>query len=304
MDSRKPEKCHPFPPQLSGRIRVLGKRPFPAYLIRGDRCSALVEAGISATAEEVVGQLDGLEVTPDFIVITHPHTDHVTGLDPLRGRYPGIRVLAGEGAAAFLSHPAAATAIIAEDLYMAAHIEARGYPVGGSRAEKVPDLADARICGEGDELDLGGVTLRFLKVRGHSPGSLAVFVPEEKTLLASDSLGFHYSGNRLFPVFFTGYREYMATLDRLEPLRPEILGLGHHWFMRNKDAAEAFVLARKSAVGLRERLRDDLRDGETVVVEIVKGFYRDKLTLYSRENITNCCRLLLRRSLEEGKDVE
>jgi 2-aminobenzoylacetyl-CoA thioesterase len=84
MDSRKPEKCHPFPQRLSGRIGVLGERPFPVYLVRGDRFAALIEAGISATAAEVVRGLTQLEVTPDFIVITHPHGDHAMGLTPLR----------------------------------------------------------------------------------------------------------------------------------------------------------------------------------------------------------------------------
>jgi len=279
----------------------LGNRPFPVYLIRGDRCSALIEAGISATADEVVRGLVRLKTTPDFIVITHPHADHMMGLDPFRERYPGIWVITGEGAVAFLSHPAAAAAIVAEDRHMAAYLAGRGYPVSRALVEKIPDLGDALICRDGEEIDLGGVTLRFLEVRGHSPGNLTVFVPGEKTLLASDCLGFHYSGGGFFPVFFTGYREYMAALDRLESLRPEILGLGHHWFMRTEGAAKAFVMARRSAAGLRERLRDDSRDGETVVAEIVNEFYRDELTLYSRENITNCCRLLLRRSLEEEK---
>lgn len=301
MDSRNQKNRHPFPQQLSGRIRVLGNGPFPVYLVRGDRFSALIEAGISATADEIVRQLDRLGLTPDFIVITHPHGDHLTGLGFLRERYPGIRVLTGEGAAAFLSHPRTTESIVAEDRHMAAYLAARGYPVGCTSVEKVPDLEDALICKDGEELDLGGVTLRFLKVRGHSPGNLTVFVPEEKTLLASDCLGFHYSGGGFFPVFFTGYREYMATLDRLESLRPEILGLGHHGFMRGAQVGEAFVLARRSAAGLRERLKNDPRDGETVVAEIFTEFYRDELALYSRKNIINCCRLLLRRSLEEEK---
>ena len=221
------------------------------------------------------------------------------GLAPLRERYPGIRVLAGAGAAAFLARPAIAAGMAEEDRHMAAYLAERGYPVGSARRGSVPDLRDAGICNEGDELDLGGVTLRFLDVRGHSPGNLAVFVPEEKALLASDCLGFHYSRDGLFPVFFTGYREYMAALDRLEALRPEILGLGHHWFKGHGDAAAAFVRARGTAAGLRERLRADARDGEAIVAGMMKEFYRDELTLYSRENITNCCRLLVRRSLEE-----
>jgi 2-aminobenzoylacetyl-CoA thioesterase len=299
MDSRKPKKCHPFPQPLSGRIWVTGERPFPVYLIRGDRSSALVEAGISATADGIARRLDGLGVTPDFIVITHPHADHVMGLYPLRGRYPGIRVLAGEGAAAFLSHPAAKAAIIEEDRHMAAYLADRGYPVGGAPPGRVPDLQDAAVCDEGEALDLGGVTLRFLEVRGHAPGCLAVFIPEEKALFASDGLGFHYSAGGSFPVFFTGYRDYMDALDRLESLRPEILGLGHHWFMGKAEAAGAFGPARSSAAGLWKRLKADSRNGETVIADMVNEFYRDELTLYSRENITNCCRLLRRRSLEE-----
>ncbi len=301
MDSRNQKNCHPFPQQLSGRIRVLGNGPFPVYLVRGDRFSALIEAGISATADEVVRRLDRLGVTPDFIVITHPHGDHLTGLGFLRERYPGIRVLTGEGAAAFLSHPRTTESIVAEDRHMASYLAAQGYPVGRPPEEKTPSLDDGVICREGEDRDLGGVTLRFLDVRGHSPGNLTVFVPEEKTLLASDCLGFHYSGGGFFPVFFTGYREYMATLDRLESLRPAILGLGHHGFMRGAQVGKAFALARRSAAGLRERLKNDPRDGETVVAEIFTEFYRDELTLYSRENIINCCRLLLRRSLEEEK---
>ena len=300
MDSRKTEKSHPFPRPLSGRIWIAGERPFPVYWIRGDRGSALIEAGISATAEGAIRGLDGLGAAPDVIVITHPHADHVMGLDPLRARFPGIRVLAGEGAAAFLAHPAVAAGIAAEDRHMSSYLAKRGYAAGCASPGQAPDLQDAGICREGAELDLGGVTLRFLEVRGHSPGNLAVFIPEERALLASDCLGFHYAADGLFPVFFTGYREYMAVLDRLESLRPEILGLGHHW-LSGGEAAGAFGPARRSAAGLRERLRADSRDGETVIAGMVKEFYRDELTLYSRENIANCCRLLLRRSLEEDE---
>jgi glyoxylase-like metal-dependent hydrolase (beta-lactamase superfamily II) len=299
MDSRNRGKCHHFPQSPSGRVRVLGNRAFPVYLVRGDRCSALVEAGISATADDVCRLLDRSGVTPDFIVITHPHGDHVAGLDAVRGKFPAIRVLAGEGTAAFLSRPRIAKSIVAEDRYMSSRLAARGYPAGRPPMSKVPSLDGAVICSDGEELDLGGVTLRFLAVGGHAAGNLAVFIPEVRTLLASDSLGFYYPGERFFPVFFTGYGEYMTTLDRLESLHPESLGLGHYGCMREAEVGETFALARRSASGLRERLKNDPWDEETAVSGIFGEFYRDELTLYSRENIIDCCRLLLRRSREE-----
>jgi hypothetical protein len=60
------------------------------------------------------------------------------------------------------------------------------------------------------------------------------------------------------------------------------------WIAENKKNATLFRSNFPGESGFRERLRDDSRDGETVVAEIVNDFYRDELTLYSRENITNC----------------
>ena len=299
MDSRNWGKCHHFPQSPSGRVRVLGHGAFPVTLVRGDRSSALVEAGISATADDVCRGLDRSGAAPDFIVITHPHGDHVAGLDAIRVRFPAMRVLAGEGAAEFLSRPRVAEAIAAEDRHMSLGLALRGYP-GRLPIDKAPSLDGAAICGDGEELDLGGVRLGFLAVRGHAPGNLAVFIPEERTLLASDSLGFYYPGGHLFPLFFTGFGEYMAALDRLESLRPESLGLGHYGWMRGTEVGETFALARRCASELRERLKNDPRDEETAVAGIFAEFYRDELTLYSKENILDCCRLLLRRSREEA----
>jgi len=298
MDSRNWEKCHHFPQSPSGRVRVLGHGAFPVYLVAGDRLSALVETGISATADGVCCELDRSGVAPDIIVITHPHGDHVTGLEVIRGRFPAVRVVAGAGAAEFLSRPRIAEAIAAEDRHMSSCLALRGYP-GRPPIDKAPSLDGAMICSDGEEIDLGGVTIRFVAVGGHAPGNLVVFVPEERALLASDSLGFHYPEGGFFPVFFTGYGEFMASLDRLEALHPDRLGLGHHGWMEGAEVGEAFALARRFASVLRERLKEDPSDEETLVSGIFAEFYRDELTLYSRENIGECCRLLLRRSREE-----
>jgi hypothetical protein len=91
----------------------------------------------------------------------------------------------------------------------------------------------------------------------------------------------------------------MAALERLESLNPGRLGLGHYGWMEGAEVGEAFALARRCASVLRERLKADRSDEKTAVSMIFNEFYRDELTLYSRENIGECCRLLLRRSREE-----
>jgi len=39
-------------------------------------------------------------------------------------------------------------------------------------------------------------------------------------------------------------------------------------------------------------------EGE-IIEEIFRDYYRDELTLYSKENIITCCKLLVRHSMSE-----
>jgi beta-lactamase superfamily II metal-dependent hydrolase len=44
--------------------------------------------------DRVIGQLEALGVEPDYLIPSHPHSDHITGLPGLMERYPGARVVA------------------------------------------------------------------------------------------------------------------------------------------------------------------------------------------------------------------
>ncbi|HEX7504451.1 MAG TPA: hypothetical protein VF336_04205, partial [Syntrophales bacterium] len=60
-----------YPGLLADRLWVLGNSHFSLYLVRGEKVSALVDAGISATTDEVIGQLETLGVRPDYLIVTH-----------------------------------------------------------------------------------------------------------------------------------------------------------------------------------------------------------------------------------------
>lgn len=277
---------------------VLGNSYFNIYLARGKKGSALFETGISATVDEVAGQLRILGISPDYIFVLHPHPDHINGLPGLGSLFPATRVVAGPGAAEFVAHPRTAQALVAEDSFMSGFLKEAGFPVDRPPLEEPPSLQNSTVMKDRDRVDLGGLTLEILSAPGHAIGGIAVHILELKAVLASDCLGFRFPGlSDFFPIFFTGYAEYMSTIDRLESLRPEILGLAHQGPLLGVDAQAAFRLARRSAQAMLELVLG--AESESGLIEqIFEKFYRDEMKMYTRENIETCCRLLIKRSRE------
>ena len=99
-----PQPQHDYPRLLAEDVWLVGNYFFNLYLVRGRSRSALIEVGVSATVDAVIAQLETLSTEPDYLIVTHPHGDHFTGLAGLRTRYPRARVVAGQGAAEGIPH--------------------------------------------------------------------------------------------------------------------------------------------------------------------------------------------------------
>jgi len=288
-----------FPRQVADNLWILGNEYFHFYLINGSDACALVEIGISATVDILLEQLSSLKLKPDFLIVTHPHSDHVTGLDFLRQAFPEAKVMAGEGAESFLNHPKAVKSTITEDHYVAKSMASHSLSTSRPAIKSVPSLSGCTVMKEGQELDLGGLTIRFLEAKGHSPGNIIIYIPASKAVLASDSLGNRYPGRGFFPTFFTGYADYLATIDRLSVLKPTILGLAHNGlFSRNEDIKDILQKSRKAANHVKTYVINDDHDNETIAQNLFRFYYKEELSIYSPENILNCCRLLVRRIRE------
>lgn len=288
------------PKKLAEGLWVLGNHFFNIYLAKGEKGTALFESGISATVDIVARQLEHLNASPDYLVVLHPHPDHINGLPGLHFFFPDARIIAGPGAAQFAAHPKTAQALVAEDIFMSDFLKNQGFPISRPPISKAPSLEGCIVKSDGDCLDLGGLTVKFLSAPGHAVGALAAHLPQIRTVLASDCLGFRFPGlSDFFPLFFTGYSDYMSTLDKLEALEPDILGLAHQGPITGDKVVEAFRQAKRSAIAVRELALSGI-DEEGIIDAIFKKYYRGELKMYTIENIITCCKLIIKRSRESN----
>ena len=80
-----------FPLEIGPRIRVVGNYYFNLFLVLGRDKSLLFETGISGMVDTAIAQLESLGVSPDYLVVSHPHADHLTGLPALAEESSHIR---------------------------------------------------------------------------------------------------------------------------------------------------------------------------------------------------------------------
>ncbi len=292
---------HSAPKELTENVTILGNYFYNQYLVRGRDKSALIEAGVSATVDQAIAHLKTLGVAPDYIVVTHPHADHYTGLEALREAFPNATVVATEAANKFMSHPKAIEAMVREDEHMHSIMREKGFSTDRAPVTAPPSLEGAMWVGEGDTIDLGGVELKFMEATGHSPGHVVVHVPQDDVLIVSDSLGFRYPGRRYMPMFFTNRDQYLDSLERFAAIGAEVLGLGHQGAITGRqNVAKAFDEAVEATHKFVDMALDNTADDDKLEGELFEDLYKEELVINSPDNIHMCLHLLFRRSREQA----
>jgi glyoxylase-like metal-dependent hydrolase (beta-lactamase superfamily II) len=147
-----------------------------SYLVLGeDVC--IVDTGVVGSEQGLVDALAGWGKAPSdvaLVVNTHEHPDHIGG-NAFWQRAAQPR---------FACHVDAARWIENLDLqYQERPIHSFHTLTGTESTQVTHKLQD------GDEIDLGGgVTLQVIHTPGHSPGSMALFCPQEGALITADTI--------------------------------------------------------------------------------------------------------------------
>ncbi|MBU8910860.1 MAG: MBL fold metallo-hydrolase [Desulfobacterales bacterium] len=287
-----------FPIEIDQNIFILGNYFFNLFLIVGNRHSALFEVGISATVDTVINQLELLDINPDFIISSHPHSDHITGLPGLAKRYPKARIVSAAGAKEFIEHPKAGPLLIKEDKFMSKSLANLKIKPGRPSLEKIPNLDESLVIDNKQSIDLGRITLDLIKVEGHSPGNLIGVLNSKRILFCSDSLGFHFPGRGYLPLFFTHADLYLSTLTFIKEFNPSIVCPAHQGPLSGKAAVTGIQESLDITLNTIKNIKQSTLSDEMLARDIFEQNYKDEFALYTADNIKNCAALIVKRAKE------
>ena len=190
----------------------------------------VVDPGPTVCIPGVIRELEELDVGPGslrYVTPTHIHLDHAGGSWRLLERHPSARLYVHPRGSRHMVNPsrleAAARGLFGEAIDR--YGEVRGVPRG-----RVVESVD------GEELDLGGATVRVLWTPGHSTHHQSFFVPEDGVLIVGDAGGFYnpYTGV-IMPTTPPPFNPPSAveSLDKLIALEPRLICYGHFGFAEN-----------------------------------------------------------------------
>ncbi|MBU2549193.1 MAG: MBL fold metallo-hydrolase [Proteobacteria bacterium] len=114
---------------------------------------------------------------PRYVILTHHHFDHITGLDRLGG--PAIM---HETARDEMMEPGGTLRESMVPVYPGLGEEDAAFILGQPLVQ--PEI----VFPDRMRLVLGGLTIRIFHTGGHTPGSIAVYVEEDRVLLTGDNV--------------------------------------------------------------------------------------------------------------------
>jgi glyoxylase-like metal-dependent hydrolase (beta-lactamase superfamily II) len=252
------------------------------YLIVDDKL-ALVEAGCAIQTPEII---EAIEVLVDdvnklsYVLLTHPHPDHVGGVGHLAQRLPNVQFIAYPGVGKLLSDPS----VIAK--MMSGFKRSFGENAEERFGVMLPVEEERFLSIEnGQSIALGNRELRAMHTPGHDPYHLCFYDTRSKGLFCGDVMGGYVAEiDSVFPPLFPGtdFLLVLKSMEKIREINPAKLFFSHGCTIgdaeknikttkenikKGQDIAQKGLLARED----REKIAYRLIDAYPKFSELVKS---------------------------------
>jgi glyoxylase-like metal-dependent hydrolase (beta-lactamase superfamily II) len=269
--------------QVHERITAVAGASYPAYIMRGDKKSLMVDSGVNLLGPLYLSSIrDSLgDAGPlDYLLLTHSHYDHVGAAGYLKRHIPDLKIGAHERVADLMRKQSVLETM---NRLSTSHAELLKRNTAGEDLTLRPFVIDI-LLKQGDEIDLGGLTCCVHETPGHTRDSLSYYFPEIGALFPGEACGVLRTGrgDRLQAEFVASFEDYVDSLERMIALKPEIICLAHNWVLTHEDAASFLKRSLAETFRYRELIESYLNAAGGEVEQAVQDMARAE---YSEDGI-------------------
>ena len=200
-----------------------------SYLVvEGEEVLVIDPGTVGDPGEDILKAIDSLGMKPKRCVVgilcTHGHPDHIGGVSRLR-RATGAPVMIHSGDKELLERP---ETFPRERLRLnfagRLAMKVDRSPLRVNYAGQKPD----RILSQGDQIDVGAVSLKVIHTGGHSAGHCMFFDPDRKILFSGDELNNFPNEPRRFYVDLSGsLTTKLSAIERLSSMEIDYILPSH-----------------------------------------------------------------------------
>lgn len=185
---------------------VLGAVSTNCYLVYNESTKKAVIVDPADNAQFILNKCNELGITPEAILLTHGHFDHIMAAEDVRRSFH-IKIYASETEDAMLSDS--------------------GLNLSGGWAGKQTSFHADVLLKDGDELELIGFRWKVIETPGHTTGSVCYYVPEEEVVFSGDTLFCESYGRTDLP---TGSSSQMVSslLDKVFAMPDDTMAYPGH----------------------------------------------------------------------------
>jgi glyoxylase-like metal-dependent hydrolase (beta-lactamase superfamily II) len=239
--------------ELLPRLRFIRFPVGHAYLWHDPDGLTLIDTSLPGSAPLIADAIRQSGYQPADLrrlVLTHFHADHIGAAADIAG-WGEVEVIAPRADAPFIRAAAAGPAPDLADwerpIYEQVMNQLPAQPV-------IPPRIDREIE-DGDELGFGDGAVA-VPAPGHTPGSVAIYLPRHQVLFTGDTVARRPDGTVTCGVFNVDRAQATVSLRRLADLDAAVACFGHGEPLTHSAAAELRAAAQHLPLGTGEHVSD------------------------------------------------